>query len=67
MAEVDELGEGDRLDLANAMASARLEGQEVTPATEALAVEFLAGRLDAETFRRRVLDAAMDTAPARRR
>ncbi len=59
--DMDELSDQDRLDLENVIASARLEGQEVSPATQALAIEFLAGRIDAETFRREVIVAALES------
>lgn len=56
---MDHLNDDERLALANAVASARLEGQEVSMATRALMVEFLSGRLDAEAAQRLVLEEAL--------
>lgn len=39
-----------------AVASARIEGQEPTPETRAALDEFAAGRIDAEEMLRRLLD-----------
>ncbi len=64
---MDELNDDDRFALANAVASARLEGQEVSAATRAIAVELAAGRLDAETAQRRVLEEALGSALTRQR
>ncbi len=58
--DMDELSDQDRLDLENVIASARLEGQEISAVTQALAIEFLAGRMDADTLRREVREAALN-------
>ncbi len=63
----EELDEQARLDLANATASARLEGQEISPEAMALGVEYLAGRLDSSTFHRRVREAALGAGQPTRR
>ena len=55
----DELDDQARLDLANVVASARLEGHEISGEGLALAVEYLAGRIDADTYGRRVREAAL--------
>lgn len=54
-----ELSVEARLDLANVVASARLEGQEISAEGQALAAQYLAGRIDADTYRRRVREAAL--------
>ncbi len=55
----EELDDQSRLDLANVVASAALEGQEISREGRALAVEYLAGRLDGEMYRRRVREMAL--------
>jgi len=64
----EELDDTDRLDLTNIVASARLEGPEVSAAIQAMAIEFLTGRLDGDAFERRVLETALgrDTSPSAR-
>ena len=56
---LEELDGQARLDLANVVASARLEGHEIPAEHLALAIEYLAGRIDAGTYRRRVRDTAL--------
>ncbi|MDQ3575816.1 MAG: hypothetical protein M3404_13020 [Actinomycetota bacterium] len=56
-----ELSDQARLDLANVVASADLEGQEISTEGLALAVEYLAGHIDADTYRQQVREAAFGT------
>lgn len=55
----EELDEEGRLILANVAASGRLEDQEMSAEAQALTIEYLAERLDAETYRALVQDAAL--------
>lgn len=56
MENVRELSVDDRLVLANVVANARLEGQELPPEDVELAAAYLAGDIDSATYQQRLLD-----------
>ncbi len=56
MEAVSELGPEDRLVLANMVANARLEGQELPAEDVELAAGYLAGDIDTATYEQRLLD-----------
>lgn len=56
MEAVSELSPEDRLVLANMVANARLEGQELAAEDVELAAAYLAGEIDSATYEQRLLD-----------
>ena len=56
MEAVSELSAEDRLVLANMVANARLEGQELPAEDVELAAAYLAGEIDSATYEQRLLD-----------